>query len=93
MQSRSLYKLFLIAEKDNQNTLLFSIIHIVPNFFKLFRNKNPKFILTQGQYDILLALTIYTFRFLEPNLIDQFKPFFFLPKIKTKMVKESGKIL
>lgn len=48
-----------VQEKNNQETLLFSIIHIIPDFFKLFRKNNPYYMLSQGQYDILLALTTY----------------------------------
>lgn len=40
----------------------------------MFRKENPKYKLTQGEYDILLAITIYSNRILEQNLIDQFKP-------------------
>lgn len=64
-----------VLEKDNQETLLFSIIHILPNFFKLFRQRYPNYKLMQGQYDILLALTVYPSRILEQDLINNFKPF------------------
>lgn len=63
-----------IQEKNKQKTLSFSIIHSTPSFFKLFRKENPKYKLTLGEYDILLAITIYSNRILEQNLIDQFKP-------------------
>jgi hypothetical protein len=63
-----------ILEKDKLDTLSFSIIHTTPNFFKLFRSKYPQYILTQGEYDILLALTIYSNRILEQALISEFNP-------------------
>jgi hypothetical protein len=63
-----------IQEKDNYKSLMFSIIHEIPSFFKLFRKNNPTYRLSQGQYEILLALTLYPVRILEQDLIDQFKP-------------------
>jgi len=53
---------------------MFSIIHEIPSFFKLFRKNHPTYQLSQGQYDILLALTLFPVRILEQDLIDQFKP-------------------
>lgn len=67
---KSLHKL----EKSRQSTLTFSIIHITPNLFKLFRKSYPNYILTQGEYDILSALTLYPNRILEQDLINKFKP-------------------
>lgn len=61
-------------EQSRQNTLLFSIIQVVPSFLNLFRLENPKVILTQGEYEILLALTLYAGRTLEQSLINQFHP-------------------
>nr|QKS32161.1 GIY-YIG endonuclease [Sphaerobolus stellatus] len=63
-----------IQEKDKQETLLFSIIHEVPSLVKLFRKEYPKYLLSKGEYEILLAITTYTSRILEQYLIDQFKP-------------------
>lgn len=67
---KALHKL----EGNKQNTLLFSIIQGVPSFLNLFKLENPKVILTQGEYEILLALTLYAGRTLEQALINQFNP-------------------
>lgn len=63
-----------ILQKDLQNTLNFSILHETPNFVNLFRSKYPKINLTQGEYDILSALTLYINRILEQSLINDFQP-------------------
>lgn len=68
--ARSLHK----QELNNQSTLFFSTIHIVPSYLNLFRLKYPNYLLTQGQYEILLALTLYPVRVLEQSLISQFNP-------------------
>jgi hypothetical protein len=70
INSRSLHT----QETDNNESLMFSIIHEIPSFFKLFRKNHPTYQLSQGQYDILLALTLFPVRILEQDLIDQFKP-------------------
>jgi len=61
-------------EKDRQNTLLFSIIHETPSLVKIFRQKYTKYNLSKGEYEILLAFTLFPSRVLEQDLIDQFKP-------------------
>lgn len=68
--ARALHK----QEKDNQSTLFFSKIQIVTCFLNLFKKINPKYVLTLGEYEILLALTLYPVRVLEQALIDYIKP-------------------
>lgn len=68
--ARALHK----QEKENQSTLFFSKIQIVPTFLNLFKKINPKYVLTLGEYEILLALTLYPVRVLEQALIDHIKP-------------------
>lgn len=68
--ARSLHKL----EKENQDSLSYSKIQIIPSYTKLFKKLNPKYVLTLGEYDILLALTLYPARVLEQALIDFVKP-------------------
>ncbi|BDI12858.1 hypothetical protein (mitochondrion) [Phanerochaete sordida] len=52
----------------------FSKIQIVTCFLNLFKKLNPKYVLTLGEYEILLALTLYPIRVLEQALIDLIKP-------------------
>ena len=68
--ARALHK----QEKYNQSTLFFSKIQIVTCFLNLFKKLNPKYVLTLGEYEILLALTLYPIRVLEQALIDHIKP-------------------
>lgn len=67
---KALHKL----EKDNQESLLFSIIQIIPNFLMKFKKSYPYYVLSEGEYEILLALSLYPVRVLEQSLIDKFKP-------------------
>ena len=68
--ARALHK----QEKYNQSTLFFSKIQIVTCFLNLFKKLNPKYVLTLGEYEILLALTLYPIRVLEQALIDHIEP-------------------
>jgi hypothetical protein len=68
--ARALHKL----EHLRQDTLTLNLIHIIPNYFKLFKLDNPDYVLSRGESDILLNLTFYPVRVLEQNLISTFKP-------------------
>lgn len=61
-------------EKEHQSTLFYSKIQIVPSYLKIFRVKNPTYLLTLGEFDILLALTLYPVRLLEQAFIDFIQP-------------------
>lgn|ERR1700748_639091 len=68
--ARALHKL----EHLRQETLTLDLIHIIPNYFKLFKLDYPEYVLSKGEYEILLNLTFYPVRVLEQNLINTFKP-------------------
>lgn len=69
-RTRALHKL----EFNRQDSLILSLIHIVPNYYKLFKISYPSYILSKGEYEILVNMTIYPSRVLEQNLITVFKP-------------------
>lgn len=62
------------GQLNKQKTLLFSIIHKIPNLMELFRLENPKYQLLHGEGVLLYLLTYYPIRVLEQILIDNFKP-------------------
>lgn len=62
------------SQLTQQNTLLFSIIHQVPNYIGLWILENPRYPLLQGEGELLYLLTYYPIRVLEQNLVDNFKP-------------------
>ena len=59
------------SQLTQQETLLFSIIHKLPNLIELWKLENPWL---QGEGDLLNLLTYYPLRVLEQNLIYNFKP-------------------
>lgn len=62
-------------EVSRLDTLEFGLIHNVPNLLKQFQLEHPDHKLTLGEYEVLMAFTIYPVRVLEQHLIEQFKPF------------------
>ena len=54
------------SQLTQQETLLFSIIHKLPNLIELWKLENPWL---QGEGDLLNLLTYYPLRVLEQNLI------------------------
>lgn len=66
------------SQLTQQETLLFSIIHKLPNLIELWKLENPRYPLLQGcsdeEGDLLNLLTYYPLRVLEQNLIDNLKP-------------------
>lgn len=50
------------------------MIHITPSLVQNFYLENPEYVLNQGEFDILSALTRYPQLILEQNLIDVFNP-------------------
>lgn len=62
------------SQLTQPETLLFSIIHKLPNLIELWKLENPRYPLLQGEGDLLNLLTYYPLRVLDQNLIDNFKP-------------------
>lgn len=62
------------GQRNKQETLLFSIIHKIPNLLQLFHLEHPAYKLLQGEGELLYLLTHYPIRVLEQNLIDRFRP-------------------
>lgn len=65
---------FYLRVINSQNTLKYSIIHLVPNYYKIFKEKYPLTKITAGHKDILLAFSRFPCRVLEQMLIDELKP-------------------
>lgn len=67
---RALHK----SENSRLDSLYFSIVHVTPNFYRLFVNSQLNVVMSQGYLDILMALTLYSQRILEQALIQFLKP-------------------
>lgn len=67
----SLHKL----EGTRIDTLEFGVVYKTPNFLKQFKLFYPEYKLTLGEYEILMAITVYPQRVLEQHLIDYYKPY------------------